>query len=311
MKAFVLAAGFGTRLRPLTGSIPKPLIPVLNIPSLCYTLFLLKEAGIREIICNLHYHADQVAIHLEKHDFYGMNIMISEEKEILGTGGGLKKCESLIGNDDFILINSDIITDIDLQELIAAHRKSAVSGTLMLHATPRAAAIGHIGVCNGRVMDFRNMRRTGLRSNLIYTGTAILSPEIFNYLETGFSSIVDTGFTGLIDNGGLASYEHKGFWQDIGTLEEYLHSSIANNRPILDLGSRMQKTLGIRPHMIADDATISPEATVTSSVIGQRCRIGPGALIENSILLPGVSIEERQHIHKSIVSTEGIIALNP
>ncbi|ACF45291.1 MAG: NDP-sugar synthase [Prosthecochloris sp.] len=310
MKAFVLAAGFGTRLRPLTVSIPKPLIPVLNIPSLCYTLFLLKEAGIRDIVCNLHYHADAIVRYLEEQDFFGMNIMISEEKEILGTGGGLKKCESLLKDDDFVLINSDIITDISLDALIKAYRRSDASGVLMLHETPQAGAIGHIGVQNGMVKDFRNMRRTELRSDLIYTGTAVLSPDIFNHLQTGFSSIVDTGFTGLIDNGGVASYVHDGLWQDIGTLEEYLYSSTHKNRPVLELGNRMQNALGIRPHMLADDARISPEATVTSSVIGKGCQVGPGAIIENALLLPGVSIDERQIVSNSIVYTEGIITLN-
>ena len=126
MKAFILAAGFGTRLRPLTDHIPKPMIPILNIPSLFYTFFLLKQAGITEIICNIHHHAVAIRRFIESSDLPGLAITFSEEPVILGTGGGLKKCEKLLDDDDFILVNSDIITDIDFRALIKHHRQWAV-----------------------------------------------------------------------------------------------------------------------------------------------------------------------------------------
>ena len=106
MKAFVLAAGLGTRLTPLTDHTPKPLIPVLNIPSLFYTFFLLKQAGISEIICNIHHHGDAVRRAIESSELSGLSITFSEEPVILGTGGGLKKCEKLLNDDNFILVNS-------------------------------------------------------------------------------------------------------------------------------------------------------------------------------------------------------------
>ncbi|NTW81999.1 MAG: NTP transferase domain-containing protein [Chlorobiaceae bacterium] len=290
MKAFVLAAGFGTRLRPLTDHMPKPLIPVLNVPTLFYTFFLLKEAGITDIICNTHYHADALRQYVESSGLQGLDITFSEEKEILGTGGGLKKCEKLLGQSDFLLVNSDIITDIDYESLIRFHRNSGRPGTLVLHETPDAASIGYVGLEDGLVKDFRDLRGTGLVSSLIYTGTAVLGPEIFHFLESGFSSIVDTGFTGLIDNGGLGYFLHSGLWCDIGTFQSYRKANLELTAQLTGLADRMERSIGVRPHMVSPEAEISPDAIVKGSVIGRNCLIGKEAKVTASILLPGVTV---------------------
>ncbi|NTW55609.1 MAG: NTP transferase domain-containing protein [Chlorobiaceae bacterium] len=307
MKAFVLAAGFGTRLRPLTGHLPKPLIPVLNVPALFYTFFLLKEAGIREIICNIHYHADAIVSFIESSCLSGLDITFSVEEEILGTGGGLKKCEKLLEEDDFLLVNSDIITDIDFAALIGHHRRSGRPGTLVLHETPEAAEIGYVGVKDVLVMDFRNMRGTGLFSSLIYTGTAVLGPEIFRFLDTGFSSIVDTGFTGLIDNGGLGSFLHDGLWCDIGTIPNYRKANLGMTARLAALGDRMEQAIGMRPELISAEAEIAPDATVNGSVIGRNCRIGRGAAVSGSILLPGTVVPDFSIVSDAVADPFGII----
>jgi mannose-1-phosphate guanylyltransferase len=306
MKAFVLAAGLGTRLSPLTDHIPKPLIPVLNIPSLFYTFFLLKQAGIKEIICNIHHHGNAVRRFIESSNTTGLTITFSEEPVILGTGGGLKKCEKLLDDDDFILVNSDIITDIDFRALINKHQAMGRPGTLTLFETPDAAAIGCVGVRDGLVKDFRDLRHTGLLSSFIYTGVAILSPEIFRYMKAEFSGIVDTGFSGLIDNGGLSYYQHKGLWMDIGTMQNYWLAHIERIAVINDLAIPMKQAIGIAPHAISPDAIISPDARLSRSVIGKECSIGAGSTIKNSILLPGVTIKPGKSIVNAIVDPHSI-----
>jgi mannose-1-phosphate guanylyltransferase len=301
MKAFVLAAGFGTRLKPLTEHTPKPLIPVLNIPCLYYTFYLLKRAGIREIICNTHHHADAIRHFIESSNFAELDITFSEEPVILGTGGGLKKCEKLLGDDEFVLVNSDIITDIDFRALIEHHHQSERAGTLTLFETPDAAAIGHIGIENGLVKDFRNMRGTGLLSSLIYTGTAVLTPEIFRYLKEGFSGIVDTGFTGLVDNGGLSCYMHTGVWMDIGTMTNYWKANLDKASVIAGLSKPMLQAIGMQPHQLSFDADISPESMISGSVIGRGCRIGAGCTITDSVVLPGVVVKPGSTIINAIV----------
>ena len=299
MKAFVLAAGLGTRLSPLTDHTPKPLIPVLNVPSLFYTIFLLKQAGIREIICNIHHHGNAVRQFIESSNLTGLTITFSEEPIILGTGGGLKKCEKLLDDGDFILVNSDIISDIDFSALIKRHQDMGRAGTLTLFETPEAATIGWVGVEGGLVKDFRNLRNTALLSSFIYTGVAILSPAIFRFMKAEFSGIVDTGFTGLIDNGGLSYYQHKGLWMDIGTMHHYWLANIARNPVMNNLALPMKQAIGIAPHAIALDAIICSDANISCSVVGKGCSIGAGCTITNSVLLPGVTIKAG----KSIVNT--------
>jgi mannose-1-phosphate guanylyltransferase len=310
MKAFVLAAGFGTRLRPLTEHTPKPLLPVMNIPTLFYTFFLLKEAGITDIICNIHYHADVIRQFIGQSALEGLKITFSLEEEILGTGGGLKKCEKLLDGDDFILVNSDIITDIDFAALVRHHRSSGRPGTLVLYETPDAASIGYVGVENSLVMDFRNSRGTGLVSSMIYTGTAVLGPDIFRFLETGFSSIVDTGFAGLIENGGLGYFIHEGLWCDIGTFGNYRKANLELTERLGRFGDRMERSLGMRPHMISTEAEIAPDAIITGSVIGKNCRIGRGATIRRSILLPGVTVDDFGSIEHAVADHCGILPFN-
>jgi mannose-1-phosphate guanylyltransferase len=307
MKAFVLAAGFGTRLRPLTEHLPKPLIPVMNVPTLFYTFFLLKEAGITDIICNIHYHADIIRERIKPGIIPGLDITFSVEEEILGTGGGLKKCEKLLGANDFLLVNSDIITDIDYAALIRHHRGSKRPGTLVLHETPEASSIGHVGLEDGLVRDFRNLRGTGLVSSMIYTGTAVLGPDIYRFLDTGFSSIVDTGFTGLIDNGGLGSFIHKGLWCDIGTLDNYRKANLGFMEKLSGLGDRMERSIGLRPHLVSGEAEISRDAMISGSVIGKGCRIGRKARVTGSIMLPGATLPDYGILTDSVAGPSGIV----
>ncbi len=309
MKAFILAAGLGTRLRPLTSHIPKPLIPVLNVPSLFYTVSLLKQAGISEIICNIHHHADRIRSEIEETHLPGVRITFSEEPTILGTGGGLKKCEKLIGDEDFILVNSDIITDIDFTTLLRCHAESGRPGTLTLYATPDAASFRSVGVDGALVRDFANRRHTGLRSSLLYTGTAVLSPTIFRFMTTEHSSIVDTGFTGLIDHGGLGFYEHKGLWMDIGTMPRYWQANLDRTGVIGNLAESMRLTTGLFPHAISSDAIVSQDADISGSVIGSGCRIGAESVIRNSVLLPGVEIKPGSVIINSVLDPYSVTVM--
>ncbi|ABB24849.1 nucleotidyltransferase family protein [Pelodictyon luteolum] len=311
MKAFVLAAGFGTRLRPLTEHLPKPLVPVMNIPGLFYTFALLKQAGITEIICNIHHHAEQIRRFIEESRLPGLCITFSEEPSILGTGGGLKRCEPLLKGGDFLLVNSDIITDIDFRALIEQHRRSQRAGTLCLYETPEAASIGMVGIEGELVRDFAGRRGTGIESSFIYTGSAVFSPEIFRHLETGFSSIVETGFYGLVERNTLGYHPHRGLWQDIGTLESYLRANLDTPAVPDRLGAILEHALGMRPHRIAPDARIASDASITHSVIGSGCVIGKGCRVQRSVLLPGTVVEAGTVVEDSVADQYGATLVKP
>jgi len=216
MKAFLLAAGFGERLRPLTERIPKPLIEVAGIPSICYALFILKRSGVTDIVCNIHYLGDRVVEFFADHDNFGFNVAFSKEDEILGTGGGLKKVEEFL-DDDFVLINSDILIDLDLTAAIEHYREEKLPGLIIVKEVPRGEAT--VSVDGSHVIDFKNSMKSGIAPQYDYTGAAVLSPAIFPFLETGFSSVVYTGYTGLIADKGLSHFVHHGTWIDIGTPE--------------------------------------------------------------------------------------------
>jgi len=214
VKAFLLAAGFGERLRPLTKKIPKPLIPVADIPSICYALYILKRSGVTDIVCNIHYLGDRVVEFFNDHDNFGFNITFSNEDEILGTGGGLKKCEEFL-DDDFVLINSDILIDLDLTAAIEQYQTENFPGLIILKEVAKEEAT--VSVDGSRVIDFKNSMKSGIAPQYDYIGAGVLSPEIFPFLEESFSSVVYTGYTDMIADRGLSYFVHHGIWIDIGT----------------------------------------------------------------------------------------------
>lgn len=141
MKALILAAGFGTRLKPFTLHHPKPMVPVKEIPLLIYTLAFLKHAGLKEIIINLHHKGDQIQKFLGNGKALGLHIRYSNEKKILGTGGGIKKVMPLI-DDDLLIINGDILVDFDLRSFIKTHKKQKKTASLLLLNHPQKKKYG-------------------------------------------------------------------------------------------------------------------------------------------------------------------------
>jgi len=310
VKGFILAAGYGERLRPITESMPKSMVPVLNLPSVVYAIFLLKEAGITHIVCNLHYKERQIIDFFEAHDFFGLNVHFSMEEEILGTGGGLKKCEPLLGDEAFVLINSDIVLDIHLDDVLEYHRNSSHTATLVLYRTERADRIGPVRVQGDRVVGFHNRGDSVEDASLIYTGIAVLSPGIFPYLENDFSSVVDTGYEGLICHHSVGYTRHRGFWLDIGTLETFWQANIRHMSRVISLGDRIQDVLGMRPHMLSPLAKIDSSSTVEDSVVSAGARVGTRAVVESAVVLPGSTVQEHAVIRNAVVHPEGIIDIS-
>jgi mannose-1-phosphate guanylyltransferase len=220
MKGFILAAGFGERLRPLTSKIPKPLIPVAGIPSICYSLALLKRNNITDIICNLHYRSGDVIDFFRRNRDFGFSIEFSVEEELLGTGGGLKKCESFLRDDEFILMNSDIITDLDLGRMSNEFNRSGKKGILSLSPLDEGSLPGTVSLNKGVVVDFNGMLDSGIPPLYDYMGAALLTPAVFDYLLPERSCIVKTGYSSLAREGKLGSFIHNGLWFDIGSHEK-------------------------------------------------------------------------------------------
>jgi mannose-1-phosphate guanylyltransferase len=301
MKGFVFAAGYGERLRPITERIPKPLVPVLNVPSICYSLLLLKKAGISDVVINLHYKMEDIIGFFCENSNFGFNINFSTEEVILGTGGGLKKCERLLSDDDFVVLNSDVIMDLDIRKLITRHQAAQSYGTVVLYGTSLAKSIGPVGVKDNRVVDFKNYLDSGVMSDYIYTGAAVLSPRIFQYLTTQYSSVVYTGYTSIIKNHRLDYFEHEGLWEDIGNVESYRRANLNVLASFDKLQKEFREELGISAEIVSTRASIHKEAVVNNTIIGDGCVVGKGSKIDNSVLFAGSKVAEDSRIIDAVV----------
>ncbi|MBI2264863.1 MAG: nucleotidyltransferase family protein [Armatimonadetes bacterium] len=184
MKAMILAAGFGERLRPLTLATPKPLIPVGGVPNIHRILRLLEANGFRDIVVNLHHLGEKIQESVGDGAAFGVRVSYSPEKEILGTGGGIKGAQQLIGDETFLVINGDILISIALTDVVRFHREHGGAATLVVRDDPSLDGYGAIMVdSGGRVRDILRLvdRAPGLLPRL-FTGIQVLEPIFFNYL---------------------------------------------------------------------------------------------------------------------------------
>lgn len=230
MKAMVFAAGYGERLRPLTDKLPKALVPVAGRPMIEYPLLLLRHYGITEVIINLHHLGEKIEEHLRDGKKLGLKIVYSEEKELLDTGGGLLKARPFLSDSNFIVINSDVIIDLSLSELLDQHRQRGAIATLVLRSDPQADQYGAIETsADLRIQRFLSHKAPGCESagrltKYMFTGVQILEPRVFDYMEqtnalAKFSTTKVTYPKMLVQGERLYGFPFHGYWQDTGTVE--------------------------------------------------------------------------------------------
>ncbi|MBX7151380.1 nucleotidyltransferase family protein [bacterium] len=222
MKAMLLAAGYGTRLQEITATLPKPLIEVHGRPLIYYPLSVLKKAGIRDVIINVHHHGDKIKNVLGDGRSLDMIIHYSEEKTILGTGGGIKNAEALLGDEIFVVINSDIVCDINLADVIHYHMKCKSDATMVVRHDPQVPNFDEIKLNNDFNVVSINDVPTPPKIYIarMFTGIHILSPVAFQYLKHEFSSVITTFYQpALHEQRYIAAYDFNGFWCDVGTKE--------------------------------------------------------------------------------------------
>ena len=305
-RAFVLGAGLGTRLRPLTDELPKPLVPIFQKPLITFAFDHLATAGIKSFVVNTHRLPNEFEKLMTGDRCNGHPVTFVHEPELLETGGGIKNAERWLGDEPFIVYSGDILTDMNLAPLIEEHFRNGNDVTLALRVTGLAA---NVAFCDGRVIDIQN--RYGHPGNYDYANVSVWTPQIFERIPSGkkisFIPILAQwiGEQGRI--GGVVLSE--GRWFNLGSRTEYL----AIHRTIAEQQWRPQhvKTPGW-PIRISSDTRIDPTARVGGfSSIGPGCRIGARAVIEDSILWPGAQIASESHLRGCIIRTgrfaEGIM----
>ncbi len=231
MKAMLLAAGLGTRLRPLTETTPKSLLPISGRPILAWNLLLLKHHGITEVIINLHHKGEQVVEALGDGSRYGMRIAYSHEPSLLGTGGGIKQAAPYLKDGPFLILNGDTLSECDLTALIAAHRDAhhtdGAPATLAVREDADAARWGAITLdAQSRILQIKGeppiARSPGaLREPFMFAGIHVLEPAVLDAIPPGPGSIIDVYISLLRQGRPLHGYRMSGYWSDIGTPKRY------------------------------------------------------------------------------------------
>lgn len=288
MRAVLMAGGSGTRLRPLTCDLPKPMVPVLNRPIAEHIINLLKRHNITEVITTLHYLPDVMRDYFQDGNDFGVEITYSvEEDQPLGTAGCVKNIAELL-DDTFLVISGDSITDFDLQAAIAFHKQKQSKATLILTRVPNPIEFGVVITDKDhRIRRFLEKPSTSeIFSDTVNTGTYILEPEVLDYLpyneESDFSKDL---FPLLLEKGEpIFGYVAEGYWCDVGHLDAYreAHYDALHRKVKLDFDYQ-EKSPGV---WVGSNTYIDPSAKIDTPVmIGNNCRIGPGAIIEGGTVI--------------------------
>lgn len=220
MRGMILAAGLGTRLRPLTDRTPKPLIPVGGVPMIAYPLALLRAAGIREVVINLHHLGGQIREALGDGSACGMSIVYSEEDPILDTGGGIKNVEPFLRDGTFVVLNADSVMDLCLTDVIGWHRRRGALATMVLRPDPEQERYGVIEI-DGAQRIRRFLGRPEVAESLtpfMFAGVHVFEPGIFAYMEEGCFSITRRTYPAVLAAGcPVYGYVFRGYWRVVDT----------------------------------------------------------------------------------------------
>jgi len=322
MKAMVLAAGLGTRLRPLTYEITKPMVPVLDRPVMAHILDLLDRHSFEDVIANLHYFPETIREH------FGDRLEYRFEPELLGTAGGVRACAEFFGEEPFLVISGDALTDIDLGAFVARHKASGGIATL---AVKRVDDTREFGV----VLHDREGRITGFQekptpeealSDLGNCGIYIFDPRIFDYFpERPFVDWAQDVFPALLENDVPFHIHEVGeYWNDVGSLSELrqgtfdalegkLHLEMAGKEVspgVILAGERaLPQDLEIQgPMWIGHDVSIGAGVRLMGPVVlGDDARVGAKAQLRESIVFPGTEVAEESILIGAIAGHSGIL----
>lgn len=295
-QAFVLGAGLGTRLRPLTDDLPKPLIPIFQKPLITFALDHLCGLGVESFVINTHHLATQFENLFGGGTYAGHPLKLVHEPDLLGTGGGIKNVEGLLRAEPFIVYSGDLLTDFALEPLIEEHFRKGNDVTLALRKTGLAAGVA---LQNCRVVDIEN--KYGHAGEYDFANVSVWNPEIFQRIPPAQNISFIPILVEWIGQGGKLGgvVLDDGKWFNIGSRAEYLevHRIIEKERWKPDYVSTAEW-----PVHVAADAVVDPGARLSGFYsVGAACRVGAAAILENTILWPGAQIASRSHLRNCIV----------
>jgi mannose-1-phosphate guanylyltransferase len=284
MKAMVLAAGLGTRLRPLTEKKPKALMPVANRPIIARVIDYLKAQGVSEIVVNAHHHYSQLLNYLDRGKPFGLPIQVRVEEEILGTGGGIKNTEDFWDDAPFLVINGDILTDIDLAEAYETHLQSQALVTLVLH---HCEPFNQIQVDDqGNILD---IAKQNLAGRLAFTGIHVISPGLLFHIPQGVSYDIIPCYQRLISSGNrVRAFISKGHtWRDIGSVQSYIEANreLAGRKYVIGPGCKIAPSVRFEDWaVVGEKSVLEGTSEVKASILWEGAKVKGGVRIANSVV---------------------------
>lgn len=229
MKALILAGGFGTRLRPLTYTRPKHLLPIANVPHIEHVFDLLQRHGVDDVVLLTSYLAEAFETSIEHATQRGLSVAVAREEEPLGTAGALKNAQELVGDGTFLAFNGDVLTDVDLDAIVAWHGERGAEATIVLTPVDDPSAYGVVPTePDGRVLGFIEKPPPGeAPTNLINAGVYVCEPRLLDRIPDGraFSAEHEL-FPAVVENGTMYARGADAYWMDIGTPEKYLQANL-------------------------------------------------------------------------------------
>lgn len=301
MKAMILAAGFGTRLFPLTIDRTKPAIPFLGKPLVGYVCDYVAKFGFKDVVVNLHHQPESVREVLGDGSAYGVNINYTEEiPNILGTAGALDNARHLLEDDTFVIVNGKIVTDIDIAAAIETHRRSGAIATMVLKPNVKREKFTEVYTKGGFLTGFGDFAHpfteaeikdtTGsLSAPLMFTGIHILEPRVFDYIPRGvYSDIVPTFYNPALAKGEkIAVHVTDANWFELSTIPRYLDISLA-----------MMNGTNV---CAGDNCVVSGRATVRDSIMWDNVSIGDDAHLYRTIIADNVKILPGEHYENAAI----------
>jgi len=321
MNALLLAGGLGTRLRPLTETLPKPMAPVVNRPWLEHLVERLRDQGIRDIVIAVKHHPDKIRNHFGSGKKWGVNIRYAVEKTLLGTAGAIRNAEPFL-DDRFAVFNADIVHDVNIASLVRFHE---THGGLVTIGLTEVEDPSHYGAVEqdgeGRILRFvEKPKKEEAPSRRINAGIYVMEKRALAYIPTEREvSIERETFPLLIREGaGVYGTLIPGFWMDMGTRERYrtLHWEILNRKTGIPIPGEERSSgiwvgrncrigkgaLLIPPVLIGDRAEIGDRSIIGPyAVVGPNCRLGSGVRCSETILWEGCVVRDETHLHQCVI----------
>jgi len=325
MEAIILAGGFGTRLRPLTYTRAKSLLPIMNKPMIAYLIEML-PSSVDTVIIAANYRKQQLETFFKEHET-GKEIIINDEPKPLGTGGATKFAEPHITGKFFVL-NSDIIASLDLKEMIAHHKKKKAMATISLWPVEDVSEFGVVDIMpTSKIIGFvEKPKPQDAPSDLINAGAYLLEPEVLDYIDMGrLVSMEKEIFPQIInDTDRFYGYRFDGYWIDVGRITSYLdvHKLLLEQQNLQNIigencsidGDVKQTSVGddvvVGESAIADSVILN-DATIGSGVHLNRCVVGENAVIDDDVYLEYVAVGDNEHIKRGIKKQNEIIWTQP